>query len=62
MSNLNITSSRVSLTLIDEKVSNEEFHLVLDEVKKYPQMKDKIRSKPPLDPVLDLETNEGLIC
>lgn len=43
-SNLNTVADHVSAALTDDKISDEEFHLILSEVEKYNQMKEDIRS------------------
>jgi len=43
-SKLNTITSHVSAALVDGHISEEEFRLVLDEVSKYHQLKDKIRT------------------
>ena len=42
-SKLNIIAERISTALTDDKVSEEEFRLILSEVDKYDQMKAEIR-------------------
>ena len=43
-SKLNTISDHVSTALVDGQISDHEFRLILDEVAKYHQMKDKIRT------------------
>ena len=66
-SKLNTITDHVSSALVDGKISDEEFRLIMDEVDKYNQMKSDIKSnaqkahsaiKPP---VLDEETKNSLI-
>ena len=42
-SKLNTMADRISTTLTDDKISEEEFRLILSEVDKYDQMKAEIR-------------------
>ena len=44
-SKLNSISAHVSRALTDGQISDEEFHIVVDEVHKYTQMKAKIRAR-----------------
>ena len=43
VSKLNSIADRISATLTEDKISEEEFRLILSEVNKYDQMKAKIR-------------------
>ena len=43
VSKLNSIADRISTTLTDDKISKEEFRLILSEVDKYDQMKAEIR-------------------
>ena len=43
VSKLNSIAGRISAALTDDKISEEEFRLILSEVDKYGQMKDEIR-------------------
>ena len=43
VSKLNSIADRISAALTDDKISKEEFHLILSEVDKYDQMKAEIR-------------------
>ena len=45
VSKLNTISDHISGTLADDKISDEEFRLILSEVDKYNQMKEDIRSR-----------------
>ena len=42
-SKLNSVADRISAALTDDKISNEEFRLILSEIDKYNQMKGEIR-------------------
>ena len=44
-SKLNTIADHVSTALVDGKISQEEFRLILDEIDKYTQMKAEIRSR-----------------
>ena len=44
-SKLNSSADRISIALNDDKISDEEFHLVLSEIDKYNQMKEEIRER-----------------
>ena len=63
-SKLNTITDHVSTALIDGKISDQEFRLVLSEVSKYHEMKDEIRTrtqKAHAAVVLDEETKNSLI-
>lgn len=66
-SKLNTIADHVSTALVNGQISDEEFKLILDEVSKYCQLRDEIRTGAqqkhaavPL-PVLDEETKNSLI-
>jgi len=58
-SKLNTIASHVSEALIDGKISDEEFRLIMDEVAKYAQMKAEIRTGSTV--MLDKEAKKSLI-
>ena len=63
-SKLNTISDHVSSALMDGRVSDEEFRLIIDEVSKYNQMKGEIRAgaqKAHASVALDEETKNSLI-
>ena len=44
-SKLNSVADRISAALTDDKISDEEFSLILSEIDKYNQMKEEIRGR-----------------
>lgn len=63
-SKLNTIANHVSTALMDGRISDEEFRLIIDEVNKYDQMKAKIRAgarKAHAAVVLDEKTKNSLI-
>ena len=42
-SKLNSTESKISKALTDNEISHEEFEIIINEEKKYPELKEKIR-------------------
>ena len=42
---LNSVADRISAALTDDKISDEEFRLILSEIDKYNQMKEEIRGR-----------------
>ena len=44
-SNINTIADRISTALTDDKISDEEFRLILSEVDKFSQMKDAIHGR-----------------
>ena len=44
-SKLNTSADRISTVLTDDKITEEEFHLILSEVDKHNQMKAEIRGR-----------------
>ena len=53
------TASHISKALNDNKVTDEEFRLILEELEKYKVMKEEIRSK--TKKKIATETEESLI-
>ena len=57
--NLNTIASHISNALSDNKVTDEEFRLILEELEKYKVMKEEVRSK--TKKKIATETEESLI-
>ena len=56
---LNTISSHISKALTDNKITNDEFQLILEELEKYKVMKEEIRTK--IKKKIMAETEESLI-
>ena len=56
---LNTIASHISKALSDNKVTDEEFQLILEELEKYKVMKEEVRSKTKKE--MSTETEESLI-